>query len=1382
MYWRNMPRDNVAVDAVTIVIKECISLSTSMRKYAKYSVQSGVAALLGGGSDIFINQDASLAGAFNNLAINKTKDPLLSGLIQLRLMLNHKDNLDDIDALTVLQPFLLVISTSSTSGYITSLALDSVQKFFAFNIINERSKNHVAAYRQTINSLTHCKFEGSEHLSDDSVLLKVLILIDFIIQSPGGEILSDSCVYDVLQTVMSLACNKRRSDVLRKAAEMSMLSITIKIFDKLKRLDPSDNHIYINDQDFSKNILKDDIIGAEDSANAGDVPVENEKPSTFDEPQKLEPDYGLPVTKDYLDILVSLLLPENQHKQNNSTKVFGLHLLNTAIELAGDKFPQHPQLFSLVSDPICKNILYIIQKSDKLSLLQAALQLFTNLTIILGDHLSLQIEFTIDSIFNILLDTNVSDDVPARPASVKELLIEQISILWTRSPSFFTSIFVNFDCSLERSDLAIEFLSALTRLSLPESAQTTSDSVPPICLEGLISVIDDMHDHVVKSGVKDFVEEEIETLKRRNQKTEFIKCAEEFNKKPKKGLPLLVEKGFIPSDSEDDVAKFLFDNNARLNKKTIGEYIAAPENVSLLSKFIGQFDFSGLRIDEAIRALLTKFRLPGESQQIERVVEQFSAKYVEDQHYDPERDGLNIEGDYSTIQPDADSVFVLSYSVIILNTDFYNPQVKKHMTFEDYTLNLRGCNNQKDFPLWYLDKIYCSIRDKEIVMPEEHHGSERWFDDSWNNLIAATTVVTESHDTSQSEGYIHSLSPNQLIQFDKAIFEVVGPSIIETLFKIFDIASDDHIATRVLTTLDKCSQICSLFRQRDMYNGIIETMAKFTTLTGERKPRDDSYVDEIPVVQIDIEDSKESISVSNTAIVLGNDFKGQLSTVVLFRVLKQNINTELISEQTWNKIVDILLCLYENMLISPDIFPDLQNRLKLSNLPKCKPDILVNKSNSNRGLLSTFASYLKGDEEPSDEEIQASTKAMECIKASNVAGSLFGNDKNVSSTLINVLLNHIKTEVNDDNKRFFEPELLFLMELSVSLFLFSKDDKATGKALLDKISAICETVLLSKPAAVRLVSYSLLIISVLEDQDYLLKVINSQLLAKNEVFDDAVLKSKAGIRIVDWLLNLAEIPNYQGVLLGDEGFWKLLRKYASLGEPCKLIYGYLDNYLFKQKDLITDVNFMWVLGLFDEISSVGAIGSQWEEQYENLVKTGHKVDQENPYQDIVDSSIQSINLTARLLEKKPSISKSEMVAIVQALSHQCFNPCRHIRSHALNTLENLLLELLVPFVDDTITLSNLIDMGLYPLTNELESSANNVVSLKSFLSLLSKMYVNYLALDKTDNETYLQVLGIFNKYVENEEVEKQLQDMITKKREIEKKEGTPSLAADQVPA
>ncbi|CAI4426979.1 ASN_collapsed_G0014510.mRNA.1.CDS.1 [Saccharomyces cerevisiae] len=60
-------KEFVTVDPVTIIIKECINLSTAMRKYSKFTSQSGVAALLGGGSEIFSNQDDYLAHTFNNL-------------------------------------------------------------------------------------------------------------------------------------------------------------------------------------------------------------------------------------------------------------------------------------------------------------------------------------------------------------------------------------------------------------------------------------------------------------------------------------------------------------------------------------------------------------------------------------------------------------------------------------------------------------------------------------------------------------------------------------------------------------------------------------------------------------------------------------------------------------------------------------------------------------------------------------------------------------------------------------------------------------------------------------------------------------------------------------------------------------------------------------------------------------------------------------------------------------------------------------------------------------------------------------------------------------------------------------------------------------------
>ncbi|KAM3160202.1 ARF guanine-nucleotide exchange factor 2 [Lachancea thermotolerans] len=1370
---------DVAVDPVTIVIKECITLSTAMRKYSKYTAQTGVAALLSGGSEIFSNQDDSLADTFNNLSTSKNKDPLLSGFVQLRLMLNSLSSLEKIDSLTLLQPFLLVISTPSISGYITSLALDSLQKFITFRIIGPSSLNHTIACREAVNALTHCRFEGSEQTNDDSVLLKVLVLLETVILSEDSNILSDSIVYEVLQTVMSLACNKKRTEVLRKAAEMSMMSITVKVFGKLRGIQATDLQKYINDEDFSKNVLKDDVIGtAQDSPPEEDLKDAESCSSSIrtdvieKSTRQLEENYGLPVIRDYLGILVSLIMPENQFKHNNSTKVFGLNLLNTAIEVSGNLFPIHPRLFNLVSDPIFKNVLYIIQNTEKLSLLQSALQLFTTLVIILGEHLQRQIELTFTSILEIL-KTNRATNPKARSSAAKELITEQISILWTRTPSFFTRMFMNFDCNLNRSDLSTTVIESLTKLALPESALTTADSVPPICLEGLISLVDNMHDRI-EGEDRSLLSQSppIKALKERAKKTEFIKCTESFNEKPKKGIPLLIEHKFIESDSETDIAKFLFEKNGRLNKKSIGEHLANPDNISLLKKFVNLFDFKGLRIDEALRIMLTKFRLPGESQQIERIVETFSAKYVESQEYDPEKAGLDIENDYSTVQPDADSVFILSYSVILLNTDLHNPLVKKHMTFDDYTYNLKGCNNQKDFPMWYLDRIFCSIRDKEIVMPEEHHGTDKWFDDAWNNLVSSTTVVTQTSDTLDEERA--SLDKSCLLQFDKEIFSIVGSSIVQTLFKIFEVASDDHISTRMLTSIDKCSHIACFFGQNKLFNDIIEQIAKSTLLTKQitNNSSENQELEGIPVVQINLEESKETLTVSSLSVRFGRNFKSQLCTVVLFRFLQKNQNSQIMSETAWSLIVEILLNLFEHAMISPDIFPDLQNKLRIGNLPKPTPEYSINKSKVNRGLLSTFASYLKGDEEPTEEELSASISAMECIRSSHISSSIFGNEINVMSMLISVLLNSIPMKKNAENFRYFEPEVLFLMELALASYLFCKHDKEVGKAVLAKLSEIGLIGGSFKGFKRRILAYKLLLVSVLEEPNAITKLINEDLLAENEIYDQKFFASDQGSEMLRMLLSLTEIENYSAVLYQNEGFWKVLRAFASAERHTGTVFEYLNGSILKKENSISSTNFLWVLGLLDEISSIGAIGSKWEEEYEKSSENGQAKSQENPYQETVETSLKSINATTHLikLKRRDVLSKAELVGLLQALGHQCFNPCYQLRTYAVGSLESAILENLDTF-SDTLTISEVVDNGFLVMME----GENKPTAIPEVLSLFSKVYIHYLKLGKAENDSFLKILNVFNKYVENPTVEKILQDLLAEKKQREQPTETQSI-------
>ena len=67
----------------------------------------------------------------------------------------------------------------------------------------------------------------------------------------------------------------------------------------------------------------------------------------------------------------------------------------------------------------------------------------------------------------------------------------------------------------------------------------------------------------------------------------------------------------------------------------------------------------------AARTFLNGFRLPGEAQKIDRLMEKFAERYV----------SCNPEAFKS-----ADVAYVLAYSVIMLNTDAHNPQVKVKMS------------------------------------------------------------------------------------------------------------------------------------------------------------------------------------------------------------------------------------------------------------------------------------------------------------------------------------------------------------------------------------------------------------------------------------------------------------------------------------------------------------------------------------------------------------------------------------------------------------------------------------------------------------------------------------------------------------------------------
>ncbi|KAI3634879.1 hypothetical protein MIR68_007260 [Amoeboaphelidium protococcarum] len=190
----------------------------------------------------------------------------------------------------------------------------------------------------------------------------------------------------------------------------------------------------------------------------------------------------------------------------------------------------------------------------------------------------------------------------------------------------------------------------------------------------------------------------------KHQKQAIREGVQLFNWKYKKGLQFLIANNVIQSNPPS-IAQFLL-RTPGLNKKVIGEYLGEGEefNISVMHAFVDELQFDKLSFVEALRLFLQKFRLPGEAQKIDR----FMLKFAERFHLQNPGVFLN-----------ADTAYVLAYSVVMLNTDQHNPQIKKRMTREEFIKNNRGISDGKDLDPQFLSSIFDEISQNEIKMKDE---------------------------------------------------------------------------------------------------------------------------------------------------------------------------------------------------------------------------------------------------------------------------------------------------------------------------------------------------------------------------------------------------------------------------------------------------------------------------------------------------------------------------------------------------------------------------------------------------------------------------------------------------------------------------------------
>uniref|UniRef100_A0A8C2PPA9 ADP-ribosylation factor guanine nucleotide-exchange factor 1 (brefeldin A-inhibited) n=1 Tax=Cyprinus carpio TaxID=7962 RepID=A0A8C2PPA9_CYPCA len=445
--------------------------------------------------------------------------------------------------------------------------------------------------------------------------------------------------------------------------------------------------------------------------------------------------------------------PPDPKSHELRSKVLSLQLLLSILQNAGPIFKTNEMFINAIKQYLCvalsKNGVSSVPEVFELSL-----SIFLTLLSNFKTHLKMQIEVFFKEIFLYILETSTSS------YDHKWMVIQTLTRICADAQSV-VDIYVNYDCDLNAANIFERLVNDLSKIAQgrgghelgttplqeltlrkkgleclvsilkcmvewskdqyvnPNSQtslgqekpleQETSESKHPETINRYGSI--NSLDSTASSGIGSYSTqmsgtdnpEQFEVLKQ--QKEIIEQGIDLFNKKPKRGIQYLQEQGMLGTTPED-IAQFLHQEE-RLDSSQVGEFLGDNDRINkeVMYAYVDQMDFQGKDFVPALRMFLEGFRLPGEAQKIDRLMEKFAARYLE----------CN-QG--QTLFASADTAYVLAYSIIMLTTDLHSPQVKNKMTKEQYIKMNRGINDSKDLPEEYLSAIYDEIAGKKISMKE----------------------------------------------------------------------------------------------------------------------------------------------------------------------------------------------------------------------------------------------------------------------------------------------------------------------------------------------------------------------------------------------------------------------------------------------------------------------------------------------------------------------------------------------------------------------------------------------------------------------------------------------------------------------------------------
>ncbi|GAB4840057.1 hypothetical protein Ancab_020766 [Ancistrocladus abbreviatus] len=967
-----------------------------------------------------------------------------------------------ISPVLYLQPFLDVIKSDETGAPITCIALSTVYKMLKLDMLDLSTTNVEDAIHLVVDAVTSCRFEVTDPASEEVVLAKILQVLLACMKSKASVVLSNQHVCTIVNTCFRVIHQAgTKGELFQRIAHHTMHELVRCIFAHLPEVDNSecakvnggssvkpevggldgdyssaakllDNGNGNSDYDsqlssvsFTSNAPNSLIACAtNDNANrAGD----GKEAGAYDLHLMREP-YGILCMVEIFHFLCSLLnVAEHMGMDPRSNTLafdedvplFALDLINSAIQLGGASFLKHPRLLNLIQDELFRNLMQFGLSTSPL-----ILSMVCSIVLNLYNHLHTELKLQLEAFFSFVI-LRLAQSRYGASYQQQEVAMEAL-VDFCRQKTFMVEMYANLDCDITCGNVFEDLANLLSKSAFPVNCPLSSMHI--LALDGLIAVIQGMGERISNGSLG--LEQAPVNLeeytpfwmvncdnysdpnhwvpfvrRRKYIKRRLMIGADHFNRDPKKGLEFLQGTHLLPEKLDPQSVACFFRYTAGLDKNLVGDFLGNHDEfcVQVLHEFAGTFDFQDMNLDTALRLFLATFRLPGESQKIQRVLEAFSERYHEQS---------------SQILVNKDAALLLSYSLIMLNTDQHNVQVKKKMTEDDFIRNNRRINGGNDLPREFLSELYHSICRNEIrTTPEQGAGLPEMTPSRWVDLM---------HKSKKTAPYILADSRAYL---DHDMFAIMSGPTIAAISVVFDHAEHEDVFQTCIDGFLAVAKISACHHLEDVLDDLVVSLCKFTTLLNPS-------------------------SVEEPVLVFGDDAKARMATVTVFSIANRYgdyIRTG------WRNILDCILRLHKLGLLPARVASDAADDSELpAESVQGKP--LTNSISSahlasmgtprrSSGLMGRFSQLLSLDTEeprsqPTEQQLAAHQRTLQTIQKCHI-DSIFTESKFLQAESLLQLARALIWAAGRPQKGTGSPEdedtAVFCLELLIAITLNNRD-------------------------------------------------------------------------------------------------------------------------------------------------------------------------------------------------------------------------------------------------------------------------------------------------------------------------------------------------------